>query len=282
MVAGIGLGCAAGGSVFSKIHVKQRPVLYLALEDGHRRLQSRFRHLMYGDSIPAGIYLVTKAQPAQVVPMIAEFIGMHPGAKPLVILDTLGKVKPPKSAGQESYSADYAIGSKLKGVIDSAPGASLIAVHHTRKAESSDFIDAVSGTQGIAGSADFILVLTRRRKDTSAVLAVTGRDVQENEYALTMDDGRWLLDGMDLMDAAATVDRRRESDGLGERSSEVVDYVNRHRSVKTAAVAAQFDMDNKAASNLLNRLHKAGRIGKGDRGVFTANGESGESGESDE
>jgi len=268
MVAGIGLGCAAGGYAFGKIAVKPRPVLYLALEDGYRRLQNRFRHLMDGTPIPAAIFLVTEAQPFQVVPMIEEFLGLHPGAKPLVILDTLGKVKPPKAAGQESYAADYQIGSKLKAAIDSAPGSSLIAVHHTRKAESSDFIDAVSGTQGIAGSADFIIVLNRKRKETSAVLAVTGRDVQENEYAMTMDDGRWLLDGMDLTDAAAAVERRRDSENLGDRSADALAHVLTRGPTKPRDVADALGIDNKTASVYLSRLADSGRIAKTGRGIY--------------
>ncbi|MDO3647676.1 AAA family ATPase [Nocardia mangyaensis] len=285
MVAGIGLACASGGFAFGKIPVKPRPVLYLALEDGHRRLQSRFRTLMEGNRIPADIHLVTQAQPFEVPSMIDEFIGIHTGAKPLVILDTLGKVKPPKSAGQESYSADYAIGSRLKSVIDSEPGASLVAVHHTRKAESVDFVDAVSGTQGIAGSADYVLVLSRKRKETAAVLAVTGRDVPENEYALTMDDGKWLLDGMDLLDAAAAVERRRDSASLGDRSMDVLAHVAANGATTPADIASKFGMDNKVASNLLSRLHESGRIAKPKRGTYdriSTGGESGESGESDE
>lgn len=285
MVAGIGLACAAGGFALGKIPVKPRPVLYLALEDGHRRLQSRFRMLMEGERIPAGIHLVTEAQPFEVPLMIEEFIGIHTGAKPLVILDTLGKVKPQKAAGQEAYSADYAIGSRLKSVIDSAPGASLVAVHHTRKAESMDFVDAVSGTQGIAGSADFILVLARKRKETSAVLAVTGRDVTENEYALTMNDGRWLLDGMDLMDAAAAVDRRRDAASLGDRSLDVLAHITANGPTTPADIASKFGIDNKIASNLLSRLFESGRIAKPKRGTYdriSTGGESGESGESDE
>ena len=268
MVAGIGLGCAAGGYAFGKIPVKPRPVLYLALEDGYRRLQNRFRHLMDGAHIPAGIYLVTEARPNQVAPMIEEFLAMHPGAKPLVILDTLGKVKPPKTAGQESYSADYAIGSRLKATIDAVPGSTLIAVHHTRKAESADFIDAVSGTQGIAGSADFIIVLNRKRKDTSAVLAVTGRDVQENEYAMTMDDGRWLLDGMDLTDAAAAVERRRDAGNLGDRSMDILAHVMTHGPTTPRDIADAFHMDNKDASKYLSRLFEGGRIAKTKRGTY--------------
>jgi RecA-family ATPase len=161
MVAGLGLACAAGGYALGKIAVGRRPVLYLALEDGHRRLQSRFRTLMEGAAIPDGIDVVVKATAHDVPGVIAEWLDRHPGRAPLVILDTLGKVKPPKSAGEDSYAADYRIGTRLKELIDAVPGATLLVVHHTRKAESPDFVDAVSGTQGIAGSADFVLVLSR-------------------------------------------------------------------------------------------------------------------------
>lgn len=263
MVAGIGLACAAGGYALGKIVVKQRPVLYLALEDGYRRLQSRFRTLTEGDPIPARINVIITARPNQVLGMISEFLEIHGADKPLVILDTLGKVKPPKQSGQESYSADYSFGSMLKAVVDSVPGSCLLAVHHTRKAESTDFIDAVSGTQGIAGSADFVLVLNRKRKETRAVLSVTGRDVPENEYALVVEDGRWRLDGMDLMDAAATVELRKDQEKLGNLSMDIYQLVADKGSVTPAEVARELGIDNKTAGVYLGRLAKDGRIKKG-------------------
>ncbi|WP_280471667.1 AAA family ATPase [Nocardia cyriacigeorgica] len=268
MVAGIGLACAAGGYAFGKIVVKQRPVLYLALEDGHRRLQSRFRTLTEGHPIPAKIHVIISARPNEVPGMIREFLAIHRADKPLIILDTLGKVKPPKQSGQESYSADYAIGSRLKSEVDSVPGSCLLAVHHTRKAESADFVDAVSGTQGIAGSADFVLVLNRKRKDNQAVLSVTGRDVPENEYALTTEEGRWKLDGQDLMDAAATVDRRREAGRLGDRSMDIYDYVSRHPQTTPKDIAERFDMSSKDAGQYLLRLEEKGRIRRISRGKY--------------
>ena len=56
----------------------------------------------------------------------------------------------------------------------------------------------MSGTNGLAGSADAVLVLRRRRGKAAAELHVTGRDVEEAEYALDFDPrlGIWqLLDG---------------------------------------------------------------------------------------
>lgn len=283
MVAGVGLACAAGGYALGKIVVKQRPVLYLALEDGHRRLQSRFRTLMEGAPLPAEMNVIISARSNEVPGMIAEFLTLHSSRKPLVVLDTLGKVKPAKRAGEDAYSADYAIGSQLKALVDSVRGSSLLAVHHTRKAESADFVDAVSGTQGIAGSADFVLVLNRKRKDENAVLAVTGRDVPENEYALKTADGKWTLDGMDLLDSAATVDRRKNAGALGDRSMDIYAHVMAVGPTTPKDIAEKFQMDNKVAGNYLTRLYESGRITRSKRGTYdrTSTGESGETDEND-
>src|SRR5271163_693306 len=131
LVCCIGLACAAGGLALGRISVDKRPVLYLALEDGQRRLQSRSRRIMCGQPIPAGIHFITKAKPAGVIPMITEFLQRHGDDKPLVIVDTLGKVKPPRPAGADPYQWDYAIGGRLKDTIDTIPGATLLVVHHT-------------------------------------------------------------------------------------------------------------------------------------------------------
>lgn len=269
MVANFGLGCAGGGYALGKIPVKRRPVLYMALEDGHRRLQSRFRKLMDGSPIPPGIHVIIKCQPGRAMQQLGAWMERNRDEAPLVILDTLGKVKPPKGAGEESYISDYKFGSALKELADETPGSTVLVVHHTRKAESTDFIDAVSGTQGIAGAADFILVLARRRHSDEAVLSVTGRDVIESEYALVMNDGNWMLDGMDLVDAAATAEKRREKpENIGDRSAEVLAYVEAHPGgVTPSEVDRALSMS--ASKVYLGRLFDAGRIEKPKRGTYT-------------
>lgn len=179
-------------------------------------------------------------------------------------------MKPPKASYEEPYQADYRIGGALKRRIDDVAGGCLLLVHHSRKAESADFIDSVSGTQGIAGSADFVLVLARKRHCDDAVLSVTGRDVPENEYALTTRDGRWTLDGMDLMDAAAAVAKRRDSEHLGDRSVDAMAFVNgRPLGTRPGDLATHLGIGSNDAGTYLRRLHEAGRIGKRTRGIYT-------------
>ena len=59
-----------------------------------------------------------------------------------------------------------------------------LVVHHTRKAHADDFLDTVSGTQGLAGAADAVLVLTRSRGTHRRAPEGHRRDVEEAEYAL--------------------------------------------------------------------------------------------------
>ncbi|MGF2946851.1 AAA family ATPase [Mycobacterium sp. Lab-001] len=269
-VCGIGLGCATGGLALGRIRVNQRPVLYLALEDGQRRLQSRSRRLMCGQSLPANIHFVTKAKPAEVIPVISEFLKRYGSQKPLIILDTLGKARPPRPPGADLYAWDYAIGTQLKNVIDSVPGATLLAVHHSRKAESSDFVDSVSGSQGIAGSADFVLVLSRKRHSDQAVLSVTGRDVAEAEYALVTDNGLWYLDGADLTAASQSAERRRLSDTRSDRSIEITAAIvaASPNAISPAEVSEKIGLDNDTVGRYLRRLADDGLIERAGRGLY--------------
>jgi hypothetical protein len=187
-----------------------------------------------------------------------------------VIVDTLGKVMPPASQGESAYQRDYRIGSELKALADSYPGSSLLVNHHERKAASSDFIDSVSGTHGLAGAADTIILLTRDRNDINGLLQVTGRDIPEGEYALTFTAGLWALDGGGLDVAASTARVRRAATGLSGRSTEVITYAEKHpEGVRAAQVAGKLGISEHTARTYLARLAEGGHITKQGRGLYT-------------
>lgn len=264
------LGLASGGRTLG-MQLEQRPVMYLALEDGDRRLQDRCRRLMIHDRIPAGFQYMTRTQPGSVIATIEEWMGQYSGDAPVVVLDTLGKVMPPALMGESTYQRDYRVGSALKRLVDDVPSAALITAHHDRKAESADFIDAVSGSNGLAGSADTIVLLSRPRHELDGTVQVTGRDVPEGEYAVTYTDGcRWELGAGTLTEAAQIAAQRRSTAGLGDRSAEMVAIVARHpKGVKAAEVADELGMDAKHAGTYLARLAHDQRINRSGRGVYT-------------
>lgn len=292
LVGNLAIAVAAGGKALGHIDVKQRPVLVLALEDGHRRLQDRYTKINGDEPIPSGITFITKATPQECLAVIAEYQHRYCDQKPLIIIDTLGKVKPPKRSGEEQYGADYNIGSKFKELADSVPGSTILIIHHTRKADAVDFVDQVSGTQGLAGSVDFVLALDRKRHENDAILSVTGRDVTEAEFALVAESGMiWRLDGMSLAAAAARAEQRRDETAeaarlrrLGTRAQDIVKLIDERGQATPPEVAFKFGMTSKIASNLLGRLVEADFIVHAGRGEYRSKRhpfprESGESGE---
>ncbi len=282
MVGNVALACASGGRALGKIHVTQRPVLYLALEDSERRLQTRLRKLSGGEPLPARLSMFnTPVQFDDALDLIDTWLSINTEERPLVIVDTFGKIKPTRAGNAEPYQADYKAASALKEITDRHPGSGILLVHHTRKVKAEgggDFLEDLSGTQGIAGAADYVLVLRRPRNSIDGTLHVTGRDVEESAYAMTFHDCDWTLVGADLADAAAAVERREERGQVGDRLYEVVTFVNGREKTTARDVAAWFEMDGDMAGKYLRRAadrSSVRKIGRGEYGPPLASGEFG-------
>ena len=82
------------------------------------------------------------------------------------------------------YQAEYRTMATSKRVADSHQVA-LVAVHLSGKAEADDPVHMVSGTNGLAGAADTILVLKRELGKADTTLYVRGRDVPEAYHVLS-------------------------------------------------------------------------------------------------
>ena len=175
--------------------VHKGTVLYLALEDDHRRLQGRL-YRMFGmdgtDNLRFAIY--AKQLGVGLEEQLKKFVREHPDTK-LIIIDTLQKVR--EAGGDKySYANDYEAVGKLKRLADDC-GVCLLLVHHTRKQQAGDKFDMISGTNGLLGAADGAFLLQKeKRTDGSAILDVAGRDQQEQRLYLTKDRDRlvWELE----------------------------------------------------------------------------------------
>ena len=183
-----------------------------------------------------------------------------------MVLDTLAKVMPEVRAGESAYQRDYRIGSVLKAIADERPGLAVVVAHHDRKAVTEDFVESVSGTNGLAGSADTIMVLARKRHSDEGLLKVTGRDVPEAEYAMKLVDGRWTLDGGSLVEAATTARRRDELTSLGDKSTAIIQFVAEYPEGVAAKVIR--DKFGDGTDTYLQRLTESGRLEKIKRGVY--------------
>lgn len=163
--------------------VRQGTVLYLALEDDYARLQKRLSR-MFGMEGSEKFYFATRSKTLKdgLEQQLVQFVTEHRDAR-LIIIDTLQKVR--EVGGDKfSYANDYEIVTKLKAFSDTY-GVCLLVVHHTRKMESSDSFDMISGTNGLLGAADGAFVMQKeKRTDNKAELEVAGRDQQDQKLWL--------------------------------------------------------------------------------------------------
>ena len=154
--------------------MRQGTVLYLALEDNHRRLQERL-YRMFGVESTGNLFFAIGAKQlgGGLEEQLKGFVREHTDTR-LIIIDTLQKIR---EAGAEkySYANDYEVITKLKRFADIS-GVCLLVVHHTRKQQADDKFDMISGTNGLLGAADGAFLLQKeRRADNAATLDISGR-----------------------------------------------------------------------------------------------------------
>ena len=166
--------------------VTQGAVLYLALEDTEERLQKRLAR-MFGVEDSENFYFAVEAETLNtgLEEQLNQFIDQHKDAR-LIIIDTLQKVK--EIGGDKfSYADDYQNVTRLKAFSDKY-GVCILLVHHTRKLDSSDSFERISGTNGLLGAADGAFVMEKeKRTDNKATLEVAGRDQQDQKIYLQFD-----------------------------------------------------------------------------------------------
>ena len=181
----------ASGKPFLGRPCQRGECLYLALEDGEQRLQSRMSRLLGDQPAPAGLFYQTKAVSLDngLLTNLDFFAVKYPRAR-LIVIDTLQKIRGEERTSSSVYAADYAVMGQLKEFAD-RHGICLLLVHHLRKmSDDADPFNRIAGSNGIFGAADAALVLTRaKREDAQTTLDLTGRDVEDKRLVLRFDKG---------------------------------------------------------------------------------------------
>lgn len=171
--------------------VRKGTVLYLALEDDYARLQRRLSG-MFGVESTDSLFFATQAKTLNggLDMQLELFLKEHTDAR-LIIIDTLQKVRE-VGGDRYSYSSDYEIVTKLKEFSDRY-GICVLVVHHTRKLESEDSFDMISGTTGLLGAADGAFIMhKKKRTENIAVMDIVGRDQPDQELTIEFDRERCI------------------------------------------------------------------------------------------
>jgi predicted ATP-dependent serine protease len=170
----VGLAVARGDHCLGNVKCEQGDVLYLALEDNQRRLQNRMTRIMgYAHSWPERFHYATDWPRAEDggLDQIRKWIETAERPR-LVVVDVLAMFRSPRRKDQQPYEADYAAIQGLQAIA-SQTGVAIVVVHHLRKSAGElDPLEKVSGTLGLSGAADTVLILDRDAQGMTCTGAV--------------------------------------------------------------------------------------------------------------
>jgi hypothetical protein len=263
LVLGFAAAIACGAIALSHTEVAQGGVLVLALEDGPRRLQERLAGLLVHERSPWPEGLIFATEWPRLDEGGADALDAHLAAHPdtrLVIVDVLQVIRAPAKGKEAAYAADFAAARVFKTIAD-AHHVALLIVHHTRKMDANDPVSLVSGTNGLAGAVDSVLILQREPNGGDATLYLRGRDVEEAQFRLDYDrtTGAWAIAG----DARAKP--------LTKTREDVVQVLERAwpGPMTPKAIATALRIDENTIHQRLHQMEGAEIVRRVGRGLYT-------------
>lgn len=255
------ISVAIGGYAMGKVKCEEGDVLYAALEDNPRRLQRRMRQVMQEkETWPQRLTLRTLMrrlgegqEKDGAIFEIKQWASEVENPR-LVVIDTLAKVRPFAKANDKPYESDYnAVEPFLKLASDLQ--IAIVIVHHTRKMDADDPLDQVSGTTGLTGGVDSVMVLTRDGQGT--ILTGRGRDLDDFESSIKLNEsGHWTLLG-DASEVRRSKERNLILDALKDLGE---------AGPKEIAEAASLKLDS--VKQLVLKMARAGELVKIGRGLY--------------
>lgn len=235
-------------------------VLCFSLEDYAKRVQKRIELLNTPSDSDYTIEFFYEA------PKMSEGFGQRlratlaqrPSVR-LVIIDTLRCIRDGQTEQYNLYQEDSDFIGGLNQCAQDA-GATILIIHHTRKAKSDDVFDEISGTGGLRGATSGNMVLEETKGEADGMLRVEGKDfVQRLNVALKrQDNGSWTYVGQ----------------------GEVYQLRSNKRAVVDAIVALGDDANAKdiwitskidsygSVKTMLSRMVGLGELGKTNKGIY--------------
>jgi hypothetical protein len=254
----LAISVAAERYCLGDIKCSKGQVLFIALEDNERRLKRRLKKLLPSGEWPADLDYATDWPRAGEggVEAIRKWCEIASNPK-LVVVDVLAAFRDPKRAQQSPYEADFEAIRALQQVA-SEFNIAIIVIHHMRKAGAdSDPFDTVSGTLGLSGAADSVMILSRDGQGTT--LYARGRDIEtvEDAIAFNAETCRWTVQG-------AAEDIRR-SDERGTILSVLIDA---DEPIRISEIVAGTQMSRRNVDQLLFKMARDGEVKKVGRGLY--------------
>lgn len=232
-------------------------VLVLDLEGNDRRAQDRQRVIRGDYGEPSEDYLIRWAWPTMDMGGL-DYLdqAITEWALDVVIIDIWGKFRGAKARNEEAYAYDYRTAGAVQELAIRRKVA-IIITHHNRKAVDEDWMNQASGSSGLSGAVDNAITLRRERGSVAATMLVSGRDVEEQELALSFNGGLWTIMG----DAAVHV--------AGEQRRSIHGVLSVHPSGMTPkAIAEETELRRDSVRRTLKKMREEGIVTSDSRDVY--------------
>ena len=246
MALQISTAVGTGGTVFGE-QIEQGKVLYLALEDSHRRIKNRLKKQRAPGETGIDFFFDWPTLITSGIDELLEDIERY--AYTLVVIDTLaramGDSDPNKQTGQS-----LPLGQLQRIAIDRNMTILLIDHHRKGNGTDGDVVDDMLGATAKTGVLDVVWGLYRSRGQKTATFKVTGRDIEERELAMTFDreTGLWNC----LGNAEDVIE--------GEQINAVLEAIRDLGSASHAEIVEMTDQDKSNCHKRIKRLEAAGKI----------------------
>lgn len=250
MALGISISVANGTKALGSFNTKKSKVLYIALEDNKQRLKNRIVNIIGGEQ--------EKIAPVELLFLdenfnfpkineggleeISNIIDDDEEIR-MVVIDTLGRsIADKKRKDNNLYLADYEISSKIQELAMKR-NISIMLLHHTKKGNEENVFDEISGTTGLTGAMDTMMVI--KEKSNEYTLHIRGRDVEEAEYRIEFDKNLFCWN----------VTEKKEGKELSAEREEILTMLETYnRGMGTGEIAELLGKKTSNISKLLKKL----------------------------
>jgi AAA domain len=243
----VAIAVATGGYCLGK-GCEQGDVMALFLEDTKRRMQRRITAMLGAckDDWPVRLTYATEFNRLDDGGLEMLYLWAKEVEKPrLIVIDLWERFRPPPNPKNGSrYSADYSDLAKVQKTFAAEfPQLGILVTNHQRKATAEDIFDTISGTLGLNGGADTLMVLAR--EEGAKTLEVRGRDITDLATIVEQDEKtlRWRNVGA-KHEGASTPERKK-----------VVEAMRGKGPMSVAAIAKATGKSHDVTKNLLYKMH---------------------------
>lgn len=236
-------------------------VLFLSLEEGQKLFRKKTLKMGYQPADLVGLRVAFDWPKGEAgINKLHEYMREHPATR-LIVIDGMARIKGHAHSRQASvFDIDYAEGKALQEFAKLYPGLALIVIHHTRKMESFNPMDLVSGSNGVTAAADMVCILYRAPTG-KYLMHWEGREweLDDHDFEIARDGGRWRMIGMaDSHEVGLPANATLQS--------AIIEYLRDRGEVSGRSIARDMGRSEPTISKACQVMLASGRLLKGTLG----------------